>query len=847
MNGFGKAWIMVLLLACGAMWGQRVPVLPQIKLPHDYYFRELYLPQLMSGPASPDWSPDGRQLVYSMAGSLWKQEVGSQTAYQLTDGEGYDYQPDWSPDGKEILFVRYDGRAMELWLLDLASGKETPLTANGAVNLEPKWSPDGRTIAFVSTLGTGHFLLHKASVENGKLQGMAALIPDRASEIKRYYYSEYDHAINPAWSVDGSSILFVSNREVAHGTGNIVSVSVNNPQQFTTLHQEETSWKTAQDLSPDGSRIVYSSYLGRNWQQLYILPAAGGYPVQITYGDYDNTAPKWSPDGKSIAYVSNRTGNTSLWVMDSYFGGEVQVVATDLRYLQPVKEVVIKTVDASGTPIPSRVSVLDGLGKFHAPRDAWIHGDDSNYPATQKFETHYFHSTGLARVAIPAMGQLVVTARKGPDFNIATREFAVHEAIPDTITLTLGRWEIPEAFGTWWSGDLHVHMNYTGSYRNTPEILKQQARAENVDFIYNLIVNKEQRIPDIAYYTPPDGTKVENDVMLLQGQEYHSSFWGHLGLLNLTEHYLIPDYVGYPYTALASIYPNNSQIAEVVHAQKGLVGYVHPFYDFELFPKQSETLINALPVDAALGNVDYYEVVGFAHHKASAEVWHMLLNCGIRIPAGAGTDAMANYASLRGPVGLNRVYVGAKGEFTSDNVIDGIRSGRSFATNGALLGLKVNGASPGDTIEIGDAKTSLDFEAFLRSSVAVDHLEVIWNGKVIREYAFKKDRHVADFKGKITVQGPGWLLLRAWNDNAHPDIPDYYPYATTSPIYVTSSGKKLKSRSSAAFFLEWLGRIEKAALSHDAYRNKEEKNLILEDLAAARAFYENCLNNPTID
>ena len=843
----GKVLIVWLLAGSGVLFGQRVPVLPQIELPHDYYFRELYLPQLMSGPSSPDWSPDGRELVFSMGGSLWRQEIGSHTARQLTDGDGYDYQPDWSPDGQGILFVRYTGSATELMLLEVASGAVTPLTANGAVNLEPKWSPDGSAIAFVSTLGTGHFLLHKASVENGRLRGLATLTPDRASAVKRYYYSEYDHAINPSWSPDGRTILFVSNREVAHGTGNIVSLSVDSPEDFTTLHREETAWKTTPELSPDGSRMVYSSYLGRNWQQLYILPAAGGYPIQITYGDYDNWAPRWSPDGRHIAYISNRTGNTSLWIMDSYFGKETGVVADDLRYLKPRKEVVLKTVDASGNPVPARVSVLDGRGKFHAPRHAWIHGDDSRYPGSQTFETHYFHSKGLARVAVPAEGQLMVTARKGPDFKSATGRYTNNASLPDTITLALDPWKIPESFGKWWSGDLHVHMNYTGSYRNTPEILREQARAENLDFVYNLIVNKEQRIPDIEYFTPPDGSRVERDIMLLQGQEYHSSFWGHLGLLNLTEHYLMPDYVGYPYTALASVFPHNSRVADAVHAQKGLVGYVHPFYDFELFPRQSEKLINSLPVDAALGNVDYYEVVGFSHHKASAEVWHMLLNCGIRIPAGAGTDAMANYASLRGPVGLNRVYVEARGEFTSDQVIRQIKEGRSFVTNGALLGLKVNGAGPGDTLEIGGRKATLAFRAFMRSPVPVDHLEVLWNGKAIREYTFRDDRHSADFDGTIEVQGPGWLLLRAWNDEAHPDLPDYYPYATTSPIYVTSAGAEPRSQSAAAFFLEWLGRIEKAAMNHEAYRTGAEKQEILEDLATARKFYENCLNHPTLD
>jgi TolB protein len=77
---------------------QRKPVLPQIDLPHPYYFREMYLPQLTSGPSSVAWSPDSTEVAYSMAGSLWRQKIDSQQAQQITDGAGYDYQPDWSPD-----------------------------------------------------------------------------------------------------------------------------------------------------------------------------------------------------------------------------------------------------------------------------------------------------------------------------------------------------------------------------------------------------------------------------------------------------------------------------------------------------------------------------------------------------------------------------------------------------------------------------------------------------------------------------------------------------------------------------------------------------------------------------
>ena len=102
---------------------QRKPVLPQIDLPHPYYFREMYLPQLTSGPSSLTWSPDSKEVVYSMAGSLWRQKIDSTEAQQITDGPGYDYQPDWSPDGKSVVYVSYQKDAMELWLLDLSFWK----------------------------------------------------------------------------------------------------------------------------------------------------------------------------------------------------------------------------------------------------------------------------------------------------------------------------------------------------------------------------------------------------------------------------------------------------------------------------------------------------------------------------------------------------------------------------------------------------------------------------------------------------------------------------------------------------------------------------------------------------
>ena len=229
-RGMIRKTILAAILAGAGTFGAvsgppRVPVLRQIALPHNYYFRELYLPQLTSGPSWATWTPDGTSLIYSMQGSLWRQRVDGTVVEQLTDDRGTDYQPDCSPDGRSVVFVRYDGRAMELMLLDLTSGEVRPLTSGGAVNVEPRWSPDGRRLAYVSTTETGHFLLHVADIRDGRIASSRPLIPDRRSAVQRYYYSAFDHAINPVWTRDGQDLLFVSNREIAHGTGDLVRMA----------------------------------------------------------------------------------------------------------------------------------------------------------------------------------------------------------------------------------------------------------------------------------------------------------------------------------------------------------------------------------------------------------------------------------------------------------------------------------------------------------------------------------------------------------------------------------------------------------------------------------------------
>jgi TolB protein len=79
-------------------------------------------------------------------------------------------------------------------------------------------------------------------------------------------------------------------------------------------------------------------------------------------------------------------------------------------------------------------------------------------------------------------------------------------------------------------------------------------------------------------------------------------------------------------------------------------------------------------------------------------------------------------------------------------------------------------------------------------------------------------------KGNIKVKGPGWLLLRAWSKEAHPDLPDIYPYASTNPVYVTVPGKEVHAKTSATYFLKWLDRLAAAVGSNTGFRTAEEKS-----------------------
>jgi len=109
----------------------------------------------------PDWSPDGRRLVYTsahcsgdcgrMIQELWIADPEGGWARQLLLTNSFCQQPAWSPDGKRIAFSSDKSGNFDIWLISLEDWRLKQITEDKGLDVSPAWSPDGKRIAFVST------------------------------------------------------------------------------------------------------------------------------------------------------------------------------------------------------------------------------------------------------------------------------------------------------------------------------------------------------------------------------------------------------------------------------------------------------------------------------------------------------------------------------------------------------------------------------------------------------------------------------------------------------------------------------------------------------------------------
>jgi Tol biopolymer transport system component len=261
-------------------------------------------PEVTTGPAEPTWNPDGSQLAFSMQGDIWRVGAGGGEAVALTKGPWYYFEPVWSPDGRWIAFTVDTGGNLDIGIVRSDGTGLLRLTEDEAVDIEPAWSPDSQALYFVSSRNRG-FDIFRLQVADRTVTPVVTGPGDQ---------------IQPAASPDGRTLAYISPVRGRLGTGGIWTRPLADPAAEPTLvHYEESEYRMRPQWTPDGRAFVYGSdEMGSN--DIAVVPADGGNPVVITNDPMGEFSPAVSPDGRTQAFISNRTGPMTLYT-SSVAGG----------------------------------------------------------------------------------------------------------------------------------------------------------------------------------------------------------------------------------------------------------------------------------------------------------------------------------------------------------------------------------------------------------------------------------------------------------------------------------------------------------------------------------------------
>ena len=272
----------------------------------------------------PKWSPDGRQVAFSRFAKdgfdFYVIPASGGTEHRLSSWppEGHQISKvpkwraivrcfDWSPDGKVLAFSNNQADETHSWiaLLSLVDATVRPLTSPPSPNVDyaPAFSPDGSTVAFIRGIAAG-------VVED------LYVVPAAGGTPKRLTFDKAFMDAPPAWTPDGRDIVFTSMRGGSSALWRI-SASGGTPQPVPGVG----AGASLPAISSKGHQLVYqqSSRLRLNIWRLNLrdLKHSQGPPVIVISEKGASTRPHFSPDGKRIAFESDRLGYSEIWACDS--------------------------------------------------------------------------------------------------------------------------------------------------------------------------------------------------------------------------------------------------------------------------------------------------------------------------------------------------------------------------------------------------------------------------------------------------------------------------------------------------------------------------------------------------
>ncbi len=278
------------------------------------------------------WSPDGKQIIYrnrigdGFSGKLWtiNKDGGMSEQIPLPEGGFCSY----SPDGKKLAYNRVmrefrnwkyyrGGMADDIWIYDPSAKKVENITSNNAQDIIPMWIGD--EIFYISDrdLTMNFFVYNTKTKQTEKVTNFTdydVKFPSSNGKLIVFEKGGYLYKLDPATrqtskiNITLSSDNIYARKELMHVDSKVTAVSA----------------------APDGSRLAITAR-----GEVFDVPAQKGVTRNITRtpGSNDRGA-EWSPDGKYIAYISDQTGETEIWLQDANDTEPVQLTKNNDTYIR---------------------------------------------------------------------------------------------------------------------------------------------------------------------------------------------------------------------------------------------------------------------------------------------------------------------------------------------------------------------------------------------------------------------------------------------------------------------------------------------------------------------------------
>ena len=226
----------------------------------------------------------------------------------LSNDEAKDLEPSWSPDGSLLAFSSSRDGAQNVWVMGADGSDPVQLTDTLAVEGGATWSPDGTEIAFYSFRSQRQGLLWLMGADGSDpIALLSSQTPAPATECSGGFPG--------AWFPDGEKIIFRGS-QASEGALQLCTVAPDG-SDIRVIFSETNERATFPDISPDGKKIVFTFKRTDDPQnpEIYTVNTDGSDLRRITDDPAIDSSATWSPDGRWIAFDSNRDGNFDIYIV----------------------------------------------------------------------------------------------------------------------------------------------------------------------------------------------------------------------------------------------------------------------------------------------------------------------------------------------------------------------------------------------------------------------------------------------------------------------------------------------------------------------------------------------------